>query len=116
MSQRYRRVAFADFMRDAARIFDGIEARGETILVERGGKTFVVTAWESHRRRTPAKPQPPNMQDSLWTMGATTGRASAPAEPSTDAAAIPNGAAEAQIETESSRSRSGDGSKPPSQA
>lgn len=75
MSQQYRRITFADFMRDAARVFDGIEARGETVLVERGGKVFVVTAWQATRRRTPAKRQPPNMQDSLWSvagLGAST--------------------------------------------
>ncbi len=109
MSQQYRRVAFADFIRDAARIFDGIEARGETVLVERGGKTFVITAWQAHRRRTPAKPQRPNMQDSLWGIGAL--RASA--DPSSDAAAKRTGAVESPAETDTPP-RSDDGSKPPS--
>jgi len=96
MSQQYRRVPFADFMRDAARIFDGIETRGETILVERGGKTFVITAWQAHRRRMPAKPQPPNMQNSLWTMGGL----GAPAGPTRDASAKRKVVAEAPVDSD----------------
>jgi hypothetical protein len=107
VSQQYRRVAFADFLRDATRIFDGIETRGETILVERGGKTFVITAWQAHRRRT--KPQPPNMQDSLWAMGGH----GVSAEPANDADAKRKGVADAPVEREP-RSRSEDGSKSPS--
>lgn len=90
MSQQYQRVTFADFMRDAARIFDGIEARGETVLVERGGKTFVITAWQAYRKRTPSRPQPPNMQDSLWSIG----RQGASPGSGSDAAAHGNGRAE----------------------
>jgi hypothetical protein len=66
MSQQYRRIPLDEFLRQATTILDGVAARGETVLIEHKGKFFSVGAYQAYRRRAPAKPQPPNMQDSLW--------------------------------------------------
>lgn len=73
MSQQFRRIRFEDFVRHAERIFDDIQAKGETVLVERGGTVFVISPWQANHRRRPAKPHPANMQDSLWSVGRSEG-------------------------------------------
>ena len=66
MSQQFRRIPLDEFLRQAPSILDGITTRGETVLIEHKGRFFTLGAYSAYRKRAPARPQPPNMQDSLW--------------------------------------------------
>lgn len=66
MSQQYRRIPLDEFVRQAASVLDGITARGETVLIEHNGRFYTLGTYQAYRKRPPARPQPPNMQDSLW--------------------------------------------------
>ncbi len=73
MSQQFRRIPLDEFVRQAASILDGVATRGETVLIEHKGKFFTLGPYQVYRKRAPAKPQPPNMQDSLWSYARSSG-------------------------------------------
>ena len=73
MSQQFRRMRLDEFLPQAPGILDGIAARGETVLVEHNGRLFTLSAYSAYRKRATAKPQPPNMQDLLWSYARSNG-------------------------------------------
>lgn len=92
MSQHYRRIPLGEFLRQAVSILDDVTNHGETVLIEHNGRFYTLGTYQAYRKRPPARPQPPNRQDSLWSFARSAG-----AEPNA------NGSEPARIADEAGR-------------
>jgi len=78
MSQQLRRIPLDEFLRQAPSLLEEIATHGETLLLEHNGRFFTLSAYQAYRKRSQPRPQPPNMQDSLWSYTRATSVAQEP--------------------------------------